>query len=398
MKRKTIGIMGALICNDNMGCVALSYSLLLLLERIGKESGYDFCYIIFEDYFDSKKYKKVEAFLQIEPNKIHQTPIADFNNDNWKIIIKSFLKRLRMKKMIKKCDLVIDITRGDSFTDIYGTGRFWKLTKVKEIVETMGIPLILAPQTYGPFQDNKVQMFAKQVIESANFVMSRDKASATYLKRFCNKDVFVTTDLAFSLPYEEHSKEKVKSIKIGVNPSGLLASEKSEGTKLCVNLTVDYDNYIKDLLDYLEEAGNYEIHLIPHVGEDAVQNFGYNRKNVIVHSAFDTPVEAKNYISQMDIFIGSRMHATIGALSSGVVTIPVAYSRKFSGLFENIGYNHIIDLCSLDNETALKRTIEEIVEYENSIKDVECARVIIKEQCEQLYQTLKCIVVETLEK
>ena len=38
------------------------------------------------------------------------------------------------------------------------------------------------------------------------------------------------------------------------------------------------------------------------------------------------------------------MHATIGALSSGVPTIPLAYSRKFSGVFGTIQYPYTIDL------------------------------------------------------
>ena len=181
------------------------------------------------------------------------------------------------------------------------------------------------------------------------------RLQAVYIDNFCNKEVFVTTDLAFGLPYIKSDKERQGLIKVGINPSGLLSTKKSEGTNLNNELSVDYDKYINQLLDYLENSGNYEIHLIPHVGQDAVQFFKNGRENVIAHEAFETPIEAKNCISQMDIFIGSRMHATIGALSSGVVTIPVAYSRKFSGLFESIGYMHTIDICAMNNNSALQK-------------------------------------------
>lgn len=62
----------------------------------------------------------------------------------------------------------------------------------------------------------------------------------------------------------------------------------------------------------------------------------------------------------MNIFMGSRMHATIASFSSGVVTIPVAYSRKFIGLFRNLGYNYVIDACNMDDDEAYNETINYI--------------------------------------
>lgn len=397
MKHRTIGIMGALICNENLGCVALSYSLLLLMETIRKETGVDFDYIIFEDHYDLKKYEKLADVLQVDIEKLHQTPIADFNNSNWKVLLKNIGKRFTMKQMIKSCDLIIDITRGDSFTDIYGLNRFWKLTRVKKVVETLKIPLILAPQTYGPFQNESVKKFARNVIDDSYFVMSRDKASANYLQSFCDKKVFVTTDLAFGLPYTKRVKDNKGRIKVGINPSGLLVSKKSEGTQLKVDLVTDYDSYISNLIEYLLNSGKYEIHLIPHVGDDAVHLFEKPDENIIVHHAFENPIEAKNCISQMDIFVGSRMHATIGALSSGVVTIPVAYSRKFAGLFDDLEYYHTIDLCSLNTNEALNDTIAEIENYEDMTNDVANAVKRIKEQYRQLYQVLSSKVQDILD-
>jgi colanic acid/amylovoran biosynthesis protein len=45
----------------------------------------------------------------------------------------------------------------------------------------------------------------------------------------------------------------------------------------------------------------------------------------------------------MDFFTGARMHACIAALSSGVPVLPMAYSRKFAGLFGTLGYHHMAD-------------------------------------------------------
>ena len=67
---------------------------------------------------------------------------------------------------------------------------------------------------------------------------------------------------------------------------------------------------------------------------------------------FVSPSDAKSYISTLDYFAGARMHACIAAFSSGVPVIPMAYSRKFEGLFGSLGYNHTTD-CRMECEEGI---------------------------------------------
>jgi polysaccharide pyruvyl transferase WcaK-like protein len=46
------------------------------------------------------------------------------------------------------------------------------------------------------------------------------------------------------------------------------------------------------------------------------------------------------------------MHACIAAFSTGVAVVPLAYSRKFNGLFESLGYSVIADGKAMCNEEA----------------------------------------------
>jgi hypothetical protein len=49
------------------------------------------------------------------------------------------------------------------------------------------------------------------------------------------------------------------------------------------------------------------------------------------------------------MFIGSRMHACIAALSQGVPTVGLAYSDKFRGVFESLGLERLVaDLRALE--------------------------------------------------
>lgn len=135
------------------------------------------------------------------------------------------------------------------------------------------------------------------------------------------------------------------------------------------SLKVDYKEYISTLIKKLLDSG-FEVHLIPHVitkndknvENDVSANEELKRifSGIITAPSFTNPVEAKNYISSMNIFIGARMHATIGAFSSGVITIPFSYSKKFEGLFGNVGYPYVIDARKIKTQEAIDKTIEYI--------------------------------------
>ena len=96
----------------------------------------------------------------------------------------------------------------------------------------------------------------------------------------------------------------------------------------------------------------------PEVKETVLQDIvvqvgrtGVLTPRAIVAPAFRTPVEAKSYIAGMDFFAGARMHACIAAVSSGVPVYPLAYSRKFNGLFvETLGYPEMGDLTVMDSD------------------------------------------------
>ena len=368
-KKLKIGILGAPINNGNMGCLALTYSLLAMLEEISKELGIEFYYYDFEGEVDSTKTQMLCRNLGINVDRLTSNIIYP---------VESFLgfchrpfKAIGTMTALKKCDFFIDLTEGDSFTDIYGDFIFNRNSNGKLLIESiLKKPLILGPQTYGPYRKDKNRAKAKKAIEAAAIVMTRDEASAKYVKLFTDRQIYTTTDLAFRLPYmnlEEGSRDNGNDhskIKVGVNISGLLSRNKTEATPTEFQLKTDYDAYVNELLKWLID-NNYEVSLIPHVSAD------YECGKVIAErypqikqvQMYQNPMDIKSHISRCDIFIGARMHATVGAFSSGVATIPTAYSRKFNGLYESVGYYYIVDLLNDPTEENLDRTKEYVMKY-----------------------------------
>lgn len=371
MRQIKVLLLGAHINSTNLGCQALTYSLVNILEKISEKNKFNIQYYVFEFQPNSEEIKKFTRKIGLKENQLlsYKFPFIVTCKDKIRNITSIYM----LKKILHKVDFAVDITAGDSFSDIYGDSRFLATTKVKDMVEQAGIPLILAPQTYGPFEKSENERYASTIIKNAYKVISRDTFSAEYVKKLTGKDIPVTTDLAFQLPYKKNIVVSSK-IRIGINISGLLVKNTVEGGFVHKNnLKTDYDEYIDNLLRKLINCNEYEVYLIPHVQEDyaACALFHEKYPSTKLVNPFDNPIDVKSFISGMDIFIGARMHATIGAFTSGVVTIPTAYSRKFETMFSVVDYDVIVDLQTMDTMSSLNKTIQYIQDYQGLKRKVD---------------------------
>lgn len=395
MKEINIAIFGAPINNVNLGCQALTYSLINLLEEISKKNSYIFKYYIFEWEPDEKKKQDFCKKINLSYQNIILKKTGNYNGILRKI--KHLKDNRNMEDILSLCDFAIDLTEGDSFSDIYGNTRFNTLMGIKEKVESL-CPLILGSQTYGPFNKEKNIKKSANILQKATVVFARDNISKEYVKSISNVDSIITCDLAFRLPYN-HIDSKIKrnlkyTKKIGFNVSGLLISNAFETTKKSFTLKTNYDIFVENVLKYLLQS-NYEIHLIGHVGADYLINKQLKAKyqQLILAPEFNDPMNAKSYISNMDLFIGSRMHATIGALTSNTPVIPVAYSRKFKGLFDSVNLKTVVDMQELTTEQSVEEVIK-LIENFNYTKEQskESYRMAINKNidCYEKYESAIC--------
>lgn len=277
--------------------------------------------------------------------------------------------RMRMKrpnywsfllKKFKEMDFIFDITFGDGFSDIYG--KIWNANTdmAKEIAIRSGVPFILLPQTYGPYSNTILKYWAANIVKRATKVFSRDELSANEMEALGCKKVVVTTDLAFALPYNKSMYQmSEKKLKIGFNVSSLLWDGGHN-----IRLQTDYKEFCRQIVKRYSKDTNTEIHLIPHVVDiknpNALENdsricqlLKQEFKDAVLAPDFESPIDAKSYISNMDVFIGARMHSTIGAISSGVPAIPFSYSKKFEGLYGNLQYPYIISATKMNTNESI---------------------------------------------
>lgn len=369
-----VGMLGTDFFSCNLGCGALGYSAVEILNTICKKREERLELYVFLYKVDSRP-ESWDANITL-----HYVIIGTKKLSFWRNALQVF----------KRCDFVWDFTGGDSFSDIYGMKRFCLTSALKQLAIWSKTPFIMAPQTIGPFEKKIALMWAKRILKRSARCFVRDSISEEYVKTTFGITPLVTTDVAFSLPYAKENKKAEGKISVGINPSGLLWI----GTKeFCVSkhITLDYKEYVRGVMEFLCKDDRYAVYLIPHVfikdltiqGENDWKAC-YELKEMFpqaeILSDFETPMGAKRVISSMDVFIGARMHATIAAFSTGVVTIPVSYSRKFEGLYQDLGYSYLVGATYMNTQEAIEKTIKWITEKEVLAEKVKASGKLIEEK------------------
>jgi polysaccharide pyruvyl transferase WcaK-like protein len=279
-------------------------------------------------------------------------------------------------RQLKTCDAVLDISAGDSFADIYGNDVFDYQSRIKYLCLEAGVPLVLMPQTYGPFQSSQTARTAGDILTRAAMVCTREADGEAEVRQLCGAagtpPLLGVPDLAFGLlPTTTElppgfDPDPAAPI-IGLNVSGLLYFGRRK-----LRLNVDFADLVGQLIQWALAVPNSRVLLVPHVlqptsgqaqgasptkdcddlaactvARDQVPAAARNRVSVLT-SASDA-ARAKYAIGRCDFFVGARMHSFIAAASQAVPGALLAYSKKAAGLTQLVGIgDSVVDLRTLD--------------------------------------------------
>lgn len=351
--------------NDNLGVGALTVSEIRILRDLAAERNLPLQIIVVDSH---------------DPRPIYVT------GDDVDVREVRELRELRkVWGVFREADMVVDIGGGDSFSDIYGGKRLSRLLLLKYMALFARRPLVLGPQTMGPFAKSIWARLALPAIKRASIIATRDTLSTQYLRdQGLKEDILEASDVALKLPYDEPQERGAGPVKVGINVSGLLMNGGYTGANQ-FGLSMDYPSLLRDLIrGFQSHDDGCEVHLVPHVlsfqrgaVEDDYQasvDLAAEFEGVTVAPEFASPSEAKTYIAGMDFFMGARMHACIAAFSSGVPVVPMAYSRKFAGLFGSLGYDRTVDCTSESKDAILGKVFDAFEARETLQQDMLKAR------------------------
>lgn len=275
---------------------------------------------------------------------------------------------------------VLDVSGGDSFSDIYGPHRFRTVTWPKRLAVLRGRPLVMLPQTYGPFRDPRIRAEAAGLVRRSAMAWARDPDSFAALRELAGADFDPQrhregVDVAFALqtrPPDEPGLDELLTWwaaapgpVAGINVSGLMLRPEAGGE---FGLRGDLWSVVRRLCDQLLAEADVRIVLVPHVRGGSTHDddgaatrrlhaelaaAGHGERVAVAPPGLD-PHQAKWVIARTDWFVGMRMHATIAALSTGVPVANIAYSLKARGVFATVGQEkHVADARQLGPDDLL---------------------------------------------
>jgi polysaccharide pyruvyl transferase WcaK-like protein len=172
------------------------------------------------------------------------------------------------------------------------------------------------------------------------------------------------------------------SIVIGLNVSGLLFNGGYNRDNM-FGLGSNYCELVYAVVEMLLKHQKVSVLLIPHVfplagnevesDPDACLKMYeclskiYPGRMLLVKGEYDQG-EIKHIIGLCDFLIGSRMHACIAALSQGIPAVGIAYSKKFTGVFESIGLSDCVVDARTCTENELLEKISSVFERRELIR------------------------------
>lgn len=294
---------------------------------------------------------------------------------------------------INNADIIMDISAGDSFSDIYGFKRLLINSVIKLSAIKMKKKIILLPQTMGPFKGFLSKRIARYITRNVTFNFVRDLISYNVLHNELGVEkakIRYIPDMAFYMypdnritaneiiPYDKGDNEEI----IGLNISALLYNGGYTQNN-AFGFIVNYNDLIGNIIDYFIKIGRTRILLVPHViCEDMVEDDLRVCKKIYaqLHKKYknriytiDKPYredELKQIIGQCDFFIGGRMHACIGAVSMRVPTVPIAYSRKFIGIWNELGLGDCVADPRYNSTEQILETIETNYNRRKEVKKI----------------------------
>lgn len=357
--KKYVIISGFNIRDNNRGTAALGYgSINFCIQHAYLQEGQELVNFMYVKKIWKKEYRD-EIHEYHAENKVWKHHV--FYIPIWEKKIYEFfhisLPFTKFGKVIKNLELVAAINGGDGFSDIYNTKTFFGRLDDIKIAMHENIPVVILPQTLGPFKEKSNYDEAQRILQYACAVYVRDDKFVPELKRMGVKYEIKKDLSAYMLP-EPWNIDVIPNA-VGINVSGLTYSNKFR------TLSGQFEHYpklIDRLVCHFRDKG-HTVYLIPHsycydnpefANDDMVASREVylrlkDKTNVVLLDKDLISPQVKYVISKMEFFIGTRMHANFAAIYTKTPLFGLAYSYKFEGAFSANGLDGSKQTAMINN-------------------------------------------------
>ena len=288
---------------------------------------------------------------------------------------------------MSSCDAVI-MTGGDNISLDYDLPSLYEHAGYIDNAKRLGKRTFMWGASVGPFSKSPhVEALMRTHLNDYDAITVRESETASYLQSIGVERVTEVADPAFTLVPESFDvsdilPEAAEGV-VGINVSPLVRGYR-DGESSRQALDEDVAMFARELA----EKRGYGVVFLPHVGpldgnpwnndfhymSRLVEKYKLTQRSIRVAPAHLNAGQLKYLLSKFRFFIGARTHATIGAFSTHVPTVSIAYSIKAKGINKDLfgDTRLVLDTPSVNGETlraSLKRLEREELDIRRHLVD-----------------------------
>jgi len=280
-----------------------------------------------------EKQRKVGVFAKLEVQRFSKKgrSIADFG-----FLTPGFLKRNGGLITENEVDVILDGS-GFAFGDFWGPEHAQlRLSNRIKHWKNSGKKIVLLPQAFGKFENQKLQEEMECIIEHADLIFARDRYSYSYLRGVKQNDAntFLKPDFTNLISGTVPADFDRENLEVAIIPNNKLLQSGVFPSKEA------YVAFLHGAAEVVSQMGKKPFFLIHEGVKDLAiaEQVNADHTNQVPIVVENDPLAVKGIIGISEAVITSRFHGLVSALTQAVPCLCVGWSHKYLALMEDYEY------------------------------------------------------------
>ena len=250
-------------------------------------------------------------------------------------LIPKKLRRMYGLVLDSEIDVVLDAS-GFAYGDQWGPLSSLVTAEAIKKWKNQGTKVVFMPQAFGPFTDDKIKSAFKTVVEHADLIFAREKASYDFIIQLVGEreHIKIAPDFTNLMRGQLPDSFDYKANRFCVIPNYRMIEKAPKEQS---------DAYLPFLIEctkYLYNKGAKPFILIHEgrndlwIAKEVAKSIGHNI-NIIRET---NPLYIKGIVGSSEGVISSRFHGLVSALSQGVPALATGWSHKYEMLFKDYSF------------------------------------------------------------